>query len=248
MQKVNIDKNFYKGYVIDFDYGTNANLFHNDKYMVKEYLKGKVTPDIEKIVTKASELDNPHVVKPEFGLYSKGKFVGYGMEYIKNASYINSFITNNIKYPILSFNQRKQLMLDLARTVRYLYENNFAYYDLHENNILYAEDGLKLIDIDGSILKGTVNAGMDFNAAIRKTTKNLSLFTLAFIYNNDPETFRYLVTERDQILDMLPSRLEEFFTYAIDDNYKVYPYVEDRINELSIDVFNKTGSVLKRKL
>ena len=247
-----VNKNYLKGYQATFKDGIESVRFYNDKYMLKFIEKKYLKTDRQLIIEKTHEFDHEHIVKPEFGLYDKTGFLGYGMNYIKNYDYLDSVVDNDFKNSSTTFSFRKELMLELCDIFDYFNKYNFAYYDIYGKNILYKDGDIKLIDLDGGVFKGTNNR-VNYSIAYRLAQKNLALYTLSFLYNKDIFEFLSDISslkkkDLNSILTNVPEEVKNLFYYTINNDYHTFNNITQSIDSISQSMYEETNDKIIKKL
>lgn len=232
--------------------GSESVTLRNDEYLLKFINPEHLLQDREKIINALHDFDHPNIVVPEFSLIEKGSFVGYGMKYQKGYKSIGSLITNNIA-KIEEFQKRKEAMLKLCEIFEYFDSQKFAYYDLYDDNILYKDGDIKLIDLDGGILDPYINSDLDYNAAIRKSKKQLSIYTLSFLFNLDFMNFHLLMNQLDnktkeKLYKLWGEDITAYYKYALNYSYSVYYGTMDAINQMTEEMYNDSVDIIKKRL
>ena len=243
-----MNKKYLNGFKPFIDDGVESVRFYNDdlflKIINKEYLKD----DRKEIVEKLFYFDNENIVKPIFGLKDKTGFIGYGMNFLKNYDYIDCITMDST-----SFNERKKLMLKLSKTFDYFDDNLYAYYDIHEKNILCKDENIKLVDLDSGVFKGYTNSKMTYELAIRVSKKRLSRFIISFLYNTNPDDFydnlKNLTTRDNKMIKgIFPFNINELYEYSINNDFHVISGISECINDFDEEMYYKTNDVIKRRL
>ena len=227
--------------------GESSCIYSGDEIM-KIIQNRLLKDDREKIIRELYYFDHKDVVSPLYALTEKNKFIGYGMKYYKDYTVFAEYLNNKKT----SFEDRKELMIRLSKIFDYFDQMNFAYYDLHSGNILYKNGDIKLIDLDGGVIKGYINDGMDYNTAIRLAKKNLAKFTLQTIngvtefYFNSLKKYK---NKRDVInfMNNLPENIKNLYSYALNDEYYYFSNMTSVLNDITKDVYEDTQNILKKR-
>ena len=153
MEKININDIDLSHYTLDSSEGVESIRFYNDNELIKLPHKKYLKDDRGKIIEELYNLNNDNIVTPIYGITDKKGIIGYSMNYLKDYIDLEHYLSSNET----SFEERKHLMIELSKIFDYFDTVNFAYHDLHSNNIMYKDDNIKLIDLDGGVFKGYVN-------------------------------------------------------------------------------------------
>lgn len=248
-----VSKKFLNNYTMQTSNGIESIRFYNDEYCLKFLKKDYLTNDRKEIIYKLCELNHENAVTPEFLLHDKTGLLGYAMINYRDYTFIGDEVENKLfKIDLEAFNKRKQLMIKLSKLFDYFNINDFAYYDIHDRNILYKDNDIKLIDLDGGIFKGYKNHELDFESAKRFSSQKLALYTLSFIYNVNQYNFsKYLgspigFNNRQIMIDSLPKNLKEFFTYALSNKYNIFDNTTNCLEELDENIYLESIKILKK--
>ena len=252
MDALRITDNTLKKYVACKRSGSESTMYHDDEHMLKIIHNRFLTPDRQYTIEALHEFEHPDIVTPEFSLLKRNKFVGYGMEYLKRYNNIYSLISGDLNND-KGFEERKKLMLELCEVFDYFDSMKYAFYDLHQYNILYKNGDMRIIDLDGGVLYPYEKDNLDYNAAIRKSKKQLARFTLGFLFDIDYLNLylmlKGLTKKRfNLLLSNLPREVRECFEYARDENYRVYYGTPEAIESFTEDMFLESKDIIKMRL
>ena len=244
MEKKSITKRFMKDYKYHLGIGNESFRFYNDKYFLKFFLKNEVDiNERRKTVELLEMINHPYAVTPKFLLFDKNKFTGYAMD-----SYIDykTLDKNNIN----SFNERKDILIELIRLINYFENNNFIYYDFHEKNILYKNNDIKLIDLDSGIFKEEIN-NLNYESTFKYANNKLAFFSLSFIYNINSTVFSLILSSDyfiiNDLINKLPNNLKEFYEYTLSEKYIKYFDIEHYLDLIDENIYNDTKKIILKK-
>ena len=140
----------------------------------------KITSKRKETIELLSEFSNPFCVFPNYGLLNKkGDFCGYEMDYQHNYTVMLEYLRHNY----IPFKIRKECIKMLCRAIDYLERNGISFIDLHSENILVNDKGIKIIDLDGSIPYEHISS-YSKNARKAITNMRLALMSLSLLFNN----------------------------------------------------------------
>ena len=84
MQKIQIDKNFFNNYRLDYNFGCESIRFYDENYIYKIIKDAYLKDDRQKIIELLEHLNSDKIAKPISCLYDKSNFIGYSMKYYKD--------------------------------------------------------------------------------------------------------------------------------------------------------------------
>lgn len=248
MEERNVTKKFFDNYRFDPSLGAESTRFYNDSEYIKIIHKNYLKDDREKIIKELYHFNHNDIVKPLFSLKEKGKFIGYGMQFLDKYKDLEYYLDN-----ITTFDDRKELMIRISKIFDYFEQNKFAYYDIHAGNIMYKDGDIKLIDLDGGVLYPYVNYSLDYNAALRVSKKNLARFALSTICDFSQYDLLDLKKVKKYVFyksfyNSLPRDLQELYEFAINNNYSVIPDITNRLNNITQTISEDTREIIEKKL
>lgn len=232
--------------------GNESECYYDSSFFYKFIKPEYLNQDRQNTILRLNRIKNDMAVTPEFLLYEDGELSGYAMKKYLTYDHIDSLITGVMfSYnTILSFEERKSLMLELSRLFDYFKTIGFCYYDVHEKNILYGNNELKLIDLDCGLFEECTDS-KKYQEYLNNSNRLLSLFTLSFLYNTDSWGFLSEINpsyySTCKMLDFLPRYIRDFYEFAINTN----DYIDDiteHISEISEDIYYPTVEILKKRL
>jgi hypothetical protein len=244
MEKVTISKDYFKSFTPLYDMGSESFMLYKDDIIAKIINKEFLREDRERITEKLEELEYDGLVKPEFLLYDRKKYMGYVMKFLKDFKSFYELLNDEA----IPFNERKKLMLELSQIFDYFNKKQFAYFDIHGNNFLLKDNKIHIIDLDGGVFQGYKNCKLDYNAAHRVETKYLSAYTLAFIYGMDRVPFIKCEKKSKKFLNTIPYQLRKFYEYAISDDFGVFEGISESLDLIDESTFNESSLLLKKKI
>lgn len=244
MEKIQISNDLLKDYKLDLSDGAESSRLHNNEIMIKIIKKHFLQDDRQIIIENLHNFDHENIVIPIQSIYDKNRFIGYTMKYLKGYQTFDKYLDNKT-----SFNQRKELLLKLASVFDYFDEKKFSYHDIHNKNILYKDDDIKLIDLDGGVLKNFVNDNINYETSIRAEKKSLSRFLLSKLYGiNEGKLLNLNKNDIKLLLSMLPDSIKELYDYAINDDYYVFNNITSSFENINEEVYDDTKIILKKGL
>ena len=221
-------------------YHTESNLFTNEdkiyKFLKKEYLNREQT------INELFKLKHNNIVTPLTTLYDRNGFLGYTMVYYKDYEELDKLLKQNI-----NFIDRKNICILLCNIFKYMEDNNFAYQDIHEGNILYKDTDLKVIDIDSGIFKKPDNLEK-YDSYLRASNYFLSNLILHILYlDSTNDLQRTLFKNKSLIYKTIPNNLIYFYDFLINKDGTFIDSLEflDKIDEKIID---DSKNILKRSI
>jgi hypothetical protein len=207
MEKKYITKtNFKKLKYLNPPIHTESILFYDDNNIYK--LLNKDCLDREKTILKLDRLTNDNIVTPNGLLHDRRRFLGYYMKYYKDYYPLN--IVDK------TFKEKKEYCYRIYNILKFLNDNQFAYYDIHSNNILIKDDDLKLIDMDSGIfLDDDIEK---YDTYLRKENYALSCYLLSLLYDiNKYDLILKLLNNKNTLSKIVPDYLINFYNYVIDE-------------------------------
>ena len=252
-----------KKFISDYSpclYGTGeeSTMFHNEKYLLKFIKSEFLKDDREQIIKRLEELSHPNIVIPEFLLHDRKSFLGYGMIYYSDYTSLDKIVSDTIfsKNKDYPFEVRKKIVLKLYETLEFLKRQQFAFYDIHGGNFLIKDEDVKIVDLDSGVFKGTTNANVGYHPAYLHSSKQFALFALSFIYNTDWMKFKLgfehpmscACQNKENLFRFLPDNLEEFYRYALGNDYYIYNDTEECLNDLDEPTYEESLQILQKRL
>ena len=246
MEERKITDDFFNNFYSKYLYGQESYCMHNDTELVKMIKKRLLKGDREKIIRELYYFDYPDIVKPLYAVIDKNKFVGYGMEYLKGYNELANYL--NKEKP--AFIERKDLVIKLSKIFDYFDTMKFAYHDLTYQNVMYKDNDIKLIDLDGGVLNGYTNYGLDYNAAVRVAKKSLAKMALYVINNTNGLEFDGLRANKKKkyvisFLDSLPENVKNLYMYALNNDFRYYTGITETLENITENISDDTQAVLK---
>ena len=243
MKKKFIHKNYLKkAKLFNPPFHSESTLFIlNDE--VLKFIKKEILKERESIVNNLDIIDHPNCVTPNFIMYDKTGFLGYGMDLIKNCrplSWESTFDT--------SFDRRKEIAFEICDLFSYLESKKFAYYDIHSNNLLYSNHKLKLVDLDSGIFENADNI-VTYDSMIRFEKKIIARVILAILYGENPDDFKEKFDRRnfdklEYLKNCYPNELKKFLEFVINTEFSHFES-RDYIELFNEDLIYDTRFILK---
>lgn len=254
MESKFVTKKYLKDFIFHFNGGTESLMFYNDDVFLKILKKDFLTKDRKEIINRLDEFKNDNILTPLFLLHDRTGIIGYATHNCLDYSFIDELLTNSLfDTNIEEFKKRKDLMIKLSKTLDFLYNKEFAYYDIHYKNILLKDNNIKLIDLDGGLFRGYNNHEVTYPVAIKFSYHRLLLFTLSYIYNMDYRKFDNYFSPKNipyqkirTLLDYLPHDLEVLFNIIYSDEYTINTNITNSLYELDENTYLDTINILKR--
>ena len=249
MEEINVNKIPFNKYIIDSSFGTESVRFINNDEILKIIKNKYLTKDRGQIIRLLSDFCYDGIVEPKYGITERKQIIGYSMNYLKG--YID--LEKELLKQELSFEDRKELMIRLSKIFDYFDKMNFAYQDLHTNNIMYKDGDIKLVDLDGGVIKGYTN-GYDYNVTIRSSKKRLARFTLSTILGVNEIGLLSLKNHRnkkifERMLQTFPYEIKNLFEYALNEDYHYYDKdITSTLEDISKDIYEDTDALIEKKL
>jgi len=208
------------------------------KFIRKELLKER-----ENVVNSLYKLEHTSCITPNFTMYDKTGFLGYGMDFIDNCrplSWETTFDT--------SFDRRKEIAFEICDLFSYLESKRFAYYDIHSNNLLFSNHKLKLVDLDSGIFANEDNF-VKYDSMIRFEKKIIARIILGILYGENPDDFKEKFHARNtnklmNLRNIYPNELKEFIEFAISDEFGHFE-TRKYIDLFSEDIVYDTRAMIK---
>ena len=249
MESKLVTKKYLNSFKPHLSEGSESVRFYNDDYFLK-IINSKILKNGRRdVILKLEELKHNNTVTPEFLLHDRTGIIGYATQNYLDYDYIDILFNDES----ITLEDRKQLMIKLAQIIEYLKKKDFAYYDIHEGNILYKNGDIKLIDLDGGVFKDKQNCGITYEGACRKSNWKLALFTLSFLYKLEWDTFYNLLNINNKnsynaFMKTIPTKLKPFYEYVINRDFSILDGIQDYIDSIDQTTFDNSNEVLQLKL
>ena len=249
MEERIITKKDLKDKSLGYIEGGESKCYYDDEILMKIIKPSLLKDDREKIIRQLYSFNNNDIVTPLFAIKNNNKFIGYGMQYLKGYPSLADYFKNNVT----SFEERKELMIRLSKVFDYFDQMNYAYYDIHSYNILYKNDDMKLIDLDGGVIKGFKNDKLDYDTALQLAKKNLAKYTLHTITGVSEYYFNSLRIYKKKsdvisFINSLPENVRKLYVYALNNDYNCLNNITPTLEEITKDIYDDTKEILKKRL
>ena len=231
--------------------GTESIRFYDDKYFLKIIRKYLLDDEKIKTIESLDKLEHKYSVTPEFLLYDKTGIIGYAANNYLDYYFLNDLLSNDISVESkINFNERKRIMIELSNLLEFYRQKDFSYYDIHEKNILYKDNDIKVLDLDGGTFK-EYEKPFIYDSHLKFANRKLSYLSICYLYNLtcDKFTDNYLFDDEkiNTLLNYLPKKLRDFYYYAFSVDYKGYHDISENINLIDENIYNETKQILLKK-
>lgn len=203
---------------------SESRIFVKGTELFKVLNSDKITQERKEAIEMLSELSNPFCVFPNYGLLNKkGNFCGYEMDYQYNYSVMLEYLKHNY----IPFNKRKEYIKMLCKAIDYLEKSGISFIDLHLENLLINSEGIKVIDLDGSIPYEYIFS-YSKNTRMSITNMRLALMSLSILFNNPNIEYTF---PNDSEVDKLSKSLNKKQAEII---RKVFTF-DNRIKDINVE-------------
>lgn len=212
---------------------TESVLYINKNEVLK-ILDPALADERKETIELLSEIEHEHCITPLYSIIIDNYFSGYVMKYYKK--YI--VLSKKIIDPNIPFKQRQIITKQIWEILNFFKEINFAFVDLHEDNIIINDEfDLQFLDLDSGFFKITSNkTKYDFGVSL--SSKRACILTLNILFGVRPMNFYENFEKNSSKLKKIMSKKQRIlFEHALDDKLKEFDGLEyiDEFNEESVN-------------